>query len=171
MQASSEGFGAGINYHQITACWQKHEVLRARIPISSDAKLAGGGQIPLCRPNSWEDKGTTLVDGAVKGGVIFASDVLNPCLSRVERTRSAVGRRRLGLLCWASNFFMCWWKVGQIVFASEAESSGSHDGIQLTLSGSSLEFVSMLSLSSLLRPAQAGQAQGGPEFIGSRPPG
>eukprot|EP00983_Pelagomonas_calceolata_P035379 1106512-Pelagomonas_calceolata.AAC.1 len=43
--------------------------------------------------------------------VLLASGSLNPCLSRLERARSAVGRRRL--LFWTSNSCMRWWKVGQ----------------------------------------------------------
>eukprot|EP00983_Pelagomonas_calceolata_P071316 1151181-Pelagomonas_calceolata.AAC.11 len=43
--------------------------------------------------------------------VSLASSLLNPCLSRLERARSAVGRRRLGLLCWASNSCMRWWEA------------------------------------------------------------
>eukprot|EP00983_Pelagomonas_calceolata_P008424 275652-Pelagomonas_calceolata.AAC.1 len=74
-----------------------------------------------------------------------------------KSSRPAVGRRKLGLLCWASDSCMRWWKFGQIIFVSS--SSGSHDGVYFTLIRSSIELVSLLSLPSLLRLAQAGQAQ------------
>eukprot|EP00983_Pelagomonas_calceolata_P083655 1156206-Pelagomonas_calceolata.AAC.1 len=51
----------------------------------------------------------------------------------ISRAKSAVGRRKLNVLFWASNSCICWWKVGQLVFVS----SGSHDGIQLTCNSSS----------------------------------
>eukprot|EP00983_Pelagomonas_calceolata_P073027 1151979-Pelagomonas_calceolata.AAC.1 len=78
-------------------------------PINSDAKLAGGGQILLCTSSAlalWE----CFVEDvkAIRGHhsnafavriVLLVSGLLNPCLCRLERARSAVGRRRLGLLC------------------------------------------------------------------------
>eukprot|EP00983_Pelagomonas_calceolata_P074693 1152654-Pelagomonas_calceolata.AAC.2 len=42
--------------------------------------------------------------------VLLASGLSNPCPSKLESSRSAVGRRRLALLCWASNSCMGWWK-------------------------------------------------------------
>eukprot|EP00983_Pelagomonas_calceolata_P131310 1161764-Pelagomonas_calceolata.AAC.1 len=59
------------------------------------------------------------------GGVLLASGLLNPCLSRLERARSAVGRRRLGLLCWVPNSCMCWWKF---VFIAEASTGRASPG-------------------------------------------
>eukprot|EP00983_Pelagomonas_calceolata_P031233 980495-Pelagomonas_calceolata.AAC.1 len=57
-----------------------------------------------------------IVEGGVwvaaSGGVLLASSSLNPYLSRLESSRSAVGRRNLGLLRWGSNSCMRWWKVG-----------------------------------------------------------
>eukprot|EP00983_Pelagomonas_calceolata_P061714 1146942-Pelagomonas_calceolata.AAC.2 len=55
--------------------------------------------------------------GIVRGGVWVAESrgkfggSLGSCLTRLERARSAVGRRRLGLLCWALNPCMRWWKA------------------------------------------------------------
>eukprot|EP00983_Pelagomonas_calceolata_P063117 1147594-Pelagomonas_calceolata.AAC.1 len=49
--------------------------------------------------------------------------IVNPCLSTLERARSAVGRRKLGLLCWALNCCMRWWKFVFIVEASTGRAS------------------------------------------------
>eukprot|EP00983_Pelagomonas_calceolata_P017277 541624-Pelagomonas_calceolata.AAC.1 len=70
----------------------------ARSPISSDAKLAGGGEILLCKPSAlavwnalWRTpKRSGVIIPTHLPSVLLASGLLNPCLSRLERARSAV---------------------------------------------------------------------------------
>eukprot|EP00983_Pelagomonas_calceolata_P023757 747922-Pelagomonas_calceolata.AAC.1 len=87
-------------------CECKVEV-SARSPFNSDAKLSGGGQILLCKPSALACVECFVEDMKTIRGhpnasavriVLLASGLLNPCLSRLERSRSAVGRRRFGLL-------------------------------------------------------------------------
>eukprot|EP00983_Pelagomonas_calceolata_P027402 860590-Pelagomonas_calceolata.AAC.1 len=59
MRVSSEEFGVGISYHQITACWQKHE-----------------GGCSLCIEDSRVDSmsqdlchGLIVIDGVVDGNL------------------------------------------------------------------------------------------------------
>eukprot|EP00983_Pelagomonas_calceolata_P067112 1149353-Pelagomonas_calceolata.AAC.1 len=110
------------NLDEKELCWapkrmsggQSSRILWARSPISPDAKLAGEGQILLNKLSAlalWN----ALWRTSKRSGVLLASGLLNPCLNRLERARSAVGRKRLGLLCWPSNSCMRRWKVGQIV--------------------------------------------------------
>eukprot|EP00983_Pelagomonas_calceolata_P057179 1144950-Pelagomonas_calceolata.AAC.3 len=69
---------------------QELNVSAARSPISSDAKLAGGGQILLCMPK--DIKAIRVINPTHLPSVLLASDLLTPCLSTLERARSAMER-------------------------------------------------------------------------------